>query len=368
MASQNDREEQRTPKRRKLNDRDENAAAEGRHAEEDDIVENTPERTRKSSESNIKTVESRKSTSRLSTITITSGSSILTMPLYESTPKIARPTVSGQSRKLYSKQETIVIGSNLLPKQTDGKTSENVLSDRQQLCFLCTSLSKVQVSLVKKLAAKHSANYVNQFDRNVTHVIVNTTGKRNVAKSSTLKYLQGIAHRKWIVIYRWVEDCIMQEKLLNEVPYEATTSPSSFNDGVIGVKGPRNSRLREKDLFEGFTFLCIKPYHNVSLSQYQDLLLATGATVVDSLEDLAKKGGMKGVVIQYNTHDTEMIERWYYTAKAAPIFVEWIVECIGQYKLLKLASQYLSVEDFQAIGYPRELVEEYEEYSDVELI
>nr|XP_012235144.1 PREDICTED: uncharacterized protein LOC105679600 isoform X1 [Linepithema humile] len=359
VASENDREVQRTPKRRKLNDRDENAAAEGRHAEEDDIVENTPERTRKSSESNIKTVESRKSTSHLSAITITSGSSVYNMmPLCESTPKVARPAAIGQS-----KQETILSGSILLPKQTDGKTSENVrqLSDRQQLCFVCTSLSKVQVSLVTELAAKHGANYVNQFDRNVTHVIVNTTGERNVARS-TLKYLQGIAHRKWIVSYRWVEDCLEREKLLDEGPYEATT----FNDGVIGVKGPRNSRLREKDLFEGFTFLCVKPYNNVSHSQYQDLLLATGATVVDSLEDLAKKGGMKGVVIQDNTHDIKTIERWYHTAKAAPIIVEWIVECIGQYKLLKLASQYLSVEDFQAIGYPRELVEEYEEYSDDE--
>lgn len=29
-------------------------------------------------------------------------------------------------------------------------------------------------------------------------------------------------------------------------------------------------------------------------------------------------------------------------------------------------SQYLSVDNFQAIGYPRELVDEYEEYSDDE--
>jgi len=62
-----------------------------------------------------------------------------------------------------------------------------------------------------------------------------------------------------------------------------------------------------------------------------------------------------------------MAEYWYRTAKAAPIIVDWIVECIGQYKLFKLASyiQCLSLQDFYAIGYPRELVEE-EEYSDDE--
>jgi len=62
------------------------------------------------------------------------------------------------------------------------------------------------------------------------------------------------------------------------------------------------------------------------------------------------------------------IERWYRTLKAAPILVDWIVECIGHYKLFKLAPyiQCLSPQDFCAIGYPRELVEEDEEYSDDE--
>lgn len=63
-----------------------------------------------------------------------------------------------------------------------------------------------------------------------------------------------------------------------------------------------------------------------------------------------------------------LIEHWYRTAKAAPILVDWIVECIGQYKLFKLTPYILclSPQDFCAIGYSRELVEEDEEYSDDE--
>jgi len=37
------------------------------------------------------------------------------------------------------------------------------------------------------------------------------------------------------------------------------------------------------------------------------LLLATGATVVDSLETLAKKEGMKAIVIQDGVHDDKEI-------------------------------------------------------------
>lgn len=40
---------------------------------------------------------------------------------------------------------------------------------------------------------------------------------------------------------------------------------------------------------------------------FQNLLLATGATVVDSLEALAKKEGMKGIVIQDGVHDDKEI-------------------------------------------------------------
>jgi len=40
---------------------------------------------------------------------------------------------------------------------------------------------------------------------------------------------------------------------------------------------------------------------------FQDLLLATGAVVVDSIDVLAKMRGMKGVVIQDNIHDDKTI-------------------------------------------------------------
>lgn len=64
-----------------------------------------------------------------------------------------------------------------------------------------------------------------------------------------------------------------------------------------------------------------------------------------------------------------MVENWYRTVKAAPILVDWIVDCIGRYKLLKLASyiHYISAQDCYALGYPRDLVED-EDYSDDDLL
>jgi len=164
------------------------------------------------------------------------------------------------------KNERIRNDDILLAKQMNANMLENVhwQPDKRDLCFVCSGLSAKEIITVKEFAAKHNASYVNQFDHNVTHVIVKTIGEQNMA-NSTLKYLQGIAHRKWLVSYRWIEDCNMQQKLLDEIPYEATT----HTDVVTNGAGPRNSRLRDKDLFEGFTFLCIEPYDNVSLNQYE---------------------------------------------------------------------------------------------------
>lgn len=118
-----------------------------------------------------------------------------------------------------------------------------------------------QVEQVKKLAQMMDARYLTQFKEEVTHVIVKVDEENNGA-SKTLKYLQGIAYGKWIVSYQWVIDSLREKKLVNEEHYEAV-------DCLTLEAGPRNSRLRQKSLFEGFAFLCKGPYDDVSVEQYQ---------------------------------------------------------------------------------------------------
>ncbi|EZA62063.1 Breast cancer type 1 susceptibility protein-like protein [Ooceraea biroi] len=394
LASQDDssREKQGTPGKRKQTAQDKKAFGEY-SAEEDDVVENTPERKMKNSGNNVTAIKSRKNIATLYSSPISnqpadrtpSTSNIFhkkdppksnastpmnrlkTLPLYQSTPKVVHAAATAikhpDAFTKSKKTEPTASGSVLSARQVESKVPENACrqADRQKLCFVCSGLTPAQIRHVTKFAKRRNANYVNHFDPSVTHVIVSTVGKENVTKS-TLKYLQGIAYRKWIVSYRWIEDCDKERKLLDEVPYEATMD----NDGV-NETASRNSRLRQKGLFEDFTFLCVGPYINVTLHQYQDLLLATGATVVDSLEGLAKARGLRGIVIQDNTHDDKTIKHWSRATKAAPIIVDWVVECISRYKLFELAPyiQCFSLQDICAIGYSRELMGE-EEYSDDE--
>ncbi|XP_061935149.1 uncharacterized protein LOC108003844 isoform X3 [Apis cerana] len=221
----------------------------------------------------------------------------------------------------------------------------------QKLCFVCSGLVLSEIEQVKTLAQKVNVKYRQQFDQEVTHVIVKADKDNSANK--TLKYLQGVAHKKWIVGFDWVINSLKENRLVNEEPYEVVDSRTL-------EAGPRRSRLREKDLFTGFVFFCNGPYDNVSVQQYQDMLRATGAIVVQSLSALAaEKSRLRIIMIQADMYEYEII-KWYRMVHAISIVHEWVVECISQYKLISFYPylQELSRQDVLALGYPEYLLEE----------
>ena len=126
---------------------------------------------------------------------------------------------------------------------------------------MSSGLEVAKVDQLKKLAKTlPNAAYEAKFNKDVTHVVVKTDSNNGANK--TLKYLQGIVHRKWIVNYQWVVDSLKERRAVNEELYEVV-------DCRTLEAGPRKSRLREKGLFEGFVFFCMGPYVNVSVEQYQ---------------------------------------------------------------------------------------------------
>ncbi|CAK9806077.1 Breast cancer type 1 susceptibility protein homolog [Anthophora plagiata] len=376
---QSENTELQTPRRMKNDAKraDKNEKDVEHSGEEDDIVENTPDTKTKSithtfssprestALSPIARITEEQSTVRASTSTTrrsyasdvnspTCKRSI--HPLYQSTPK-AQQSISKNNhrstKKLISNlnESTSNRQTNSTPKSNLVQSVSNV--NKQKFCFVCSGLVSSQIENVKKLAQMVNAKYLTQFDRDVTHVIVKTD-KENNGANKTLKYLQGVAYGKWIVSYQWVMDTLKERRLISEKLYEAV-------DGRTLEAGPRKSRLRENHLFEGFTFLCIGPYDDVTVEQYQDLLRATGGIVVDSLDALAaEKKRWKIIVIQADIYDYEAIIEWYKQTQAVPIVHDWIVECISRYKLISFYPylQELSRQNVLNLGYPEFLIEE----------
>ncbi|XP_012284713.1 breast cancer type 1 susceptibility protein homolog isoform X2 [Orussus abietinus] len=263
-------------------------------------------------------------------------------PLQESTPKVT------------SRNRSFAGITSISSKEQNCKANVDQQVAKSKLCFACSQLSIAQIERVKSFAKLVNANFTNVYKPDVTHVIMNACTETN-SVDKTLKYVQGIAHKKWVVGYTWITDCIKAEKLLNEEDYEVV-------DNSTLEAGPKKSRLREKDLFEGFAFFCIEPFDHIPIEEFEDLLINTGAYVAKTFNELAAiKNKLKVIVTQAYAHEKEIVERAR-KAKAVPLAYGWVIECISQYKLISLLPfiHELSVHDVLTLGLPEELLQEEE--------
>ena len=175
-------------------------------------------------------------------------------PLYHSTPKVPRIMIARCGTSLNS---FVLLSSFQKPGPSN---QEELVTAKPKLTFVCSGLSAAQIETVKQLAKLVNADFTSLFNPNVTHVIVKVTGPQN-ATEKTLKYVQGIAHKKWIVSVKWATDSLQESKLLNEEEYEVV-------DNLTLEEGPKKSRLRTRDIFEDFLCMCKGPFSNVSIEEY----------------------------------------------------------------------------------------------------
>ncbi|XP_066584290.1 uncharacterized protein [Prorops nasuta] len=233
---------------------------------------------------------------------------------------------------------------------THMRKSRNV--KQRDLCFVCTGLTVSETDRMLEFARMFGAKFVTQFETEVTHVIVEIKGNGGAPK--TLKYLQGVAYGRWIVGFPWVEACVRSQELVDEEPYEAVDCDT------LG-QGPRNSRLRSKNLFEDFAFYCIGPFMDITLLQYQNILRATGGTVVQSMDALAaQRSKLKAIVIAEPDEGKDDITTWHRKTGAIVITEAWAVDCISRYTLISIYSylhELLPEEHLLALGYPAQLIE-----------
>ncbi|KAI4503060.1 hypothetical protein M0802_002104 [Mischocyttarus mexicanus] len=285
-------------------------------------------------------------------------------PLHQSTPKIIQKVFyrdSGPScyenkeKSIESnknlKEESRIITSTTTTTTNTTKTIETKVNNKR-LCFVWSSLTTDQIDCIKKLSNLIDATWTQNFNTTVTHVIVSTKEHTNAA-TKTLKFLQGIAHRKFVVSFKWIVECLKEGTLIDEEPYEAV-------DCYTLEAGPRKSRLRENDLFKGFAFLCIEPFQNITVIQFQDLLRGMGGTIVQNMNTLAVIKDMhKIILIQNEMHTDEIVANWYNKTSAVPISCDWVVECISQYRLVSCYTHLHDVvqEDVLKLGYPEEMID-----------
>ncbi|XP_077968588.1 uncharacterized protein LOC144422720 isoform X2 [Styela clava] len=213
----------------------------------------------------------------------------------------------------------------------------------ERLGFITTGIQERGIKYVCLFANKYNGQFYSQFDRdNVTHIIVRASEQRNCDR--TLKYLQGIAAKKWVVSLKWVTDSLEMDKKLPEAEYEVLGDNfvnDVESDGCEILQGPMRSRTSDPNykLLKGYRCVCLPPYSLISVDQASQLLEMCGATVAKHLGDLVQSSSDNST--NFAEHkliivDVEGASGPDYVAMgqqfgAEVVSVEWLYETISRF-------------------------------------
>ncbi|CAF1177915.1 unnamed protein product [Adineta steineri] len=144
-----------------------------------------------------------------------------------------------------------------------------------------TCLEAYQIEFVDKFLEKYpSACQTTSIDSRTTHLITND--EHNPLRSPlSMKLIEAIAHHCYCVSYRWIQDSVKCDRLMDESPYEIEGDDTD----VHPHGGPHRSRLISKrhSLFQNICFM-IKCTENSDIQmtneRLEDLITTCGGQII----------------------------------------------------------------------------------------
>lgn len=123
------------------------------------------------------------------------------------------PVIERKPALNLSKQQSIL--NYVMPTSQEANNRPSTPVNKKP-CIACSRLSKDQVIAISSLTNKKLATYSNTFGTNVTHVVV-AVNEKNCVKDHTIKFVCAVAAGIWVVSFRWIQECLVQNRLVAEV-------------------------------------------------------------------------------------------------------------------------------------------------------
>ncbi|CAF1217319.1 unnamed protein product [Rotaria sp. Silwood1] len=163
-------------------------------------------------------------------------------------------------------------------------STDDTCSTGRNLVLTTSSLDENQKSQFRSFIARFGISTSSTVDSSTTHVIVNENS--SLVCPLTGKIIQGIARHLFIVSYRWLNECLSQEIIIDERPYEIRGDTSLGSDHG----GMRRSRLTPTYLFDKYS-ICLRCSSNdcaplQTLEQVQELVELCGARLVRNFSEI----------------------------------------------------------------------------------
>ncbi|XP_037069502.1 BRCA1-associated RING domain protein 1-like [Pollicipes pollicipes] len=209
--------------------------------------------------------------------------------------------------------------------------------------------ARTEQEAAQQLAAAHGGRFLRQWQPDVTHVVVRTGDQREAGR--TLKFLQGVAARAWLVSSGWVADSLAAGALLPEETYEAI-------DAATGEPGPRRARQTGGALFADFAFCCVEPFRDVTLQQLEDLIRQSGGAVAASPEELSAAPARRVRLLVAQEECEHDFAGWRRRHGVPSVSYEWLIDCVATQRLWSLLDNTLcgaTVDELRRAGVPEPL-------------
>ena len=158
-----------------------------------------------------------------------------------------------------------------------------------------SSLDESQKVTLREFVSRFGQSSTSTVDSSTTHVIVNDTA--SLVCPLTGKIIQGIGRHLFIVSSRWLSECLKEETLVDERPFEIR------GDTSLGVDhgGMRRSRLTPIALLEKFA-ICLRcsgsdcaPLQNVE--QVQEIIELCGGKLFQHFSQIQSLDKQRQLVL-----------------------------------------------------------------------
>ncbi|KAJ8024960.1 Breast cancer type 1 susceptibility protein-like [Holothuria leucospilota] len=239
----------------------------------------------------------------------------------EVSPEVGGVQHNSPERKKVTTPQTSSSGSG-------GSSSKKRPRKGEMMSLVATGLNKHKLKMVDQLCKKAGCKFSSVFIPSTTHIIVNAG--ENLTCERTLKYFQGIAARRWVISFQWVEDSLTASRLLPLEKYEIR------GDSVNGQNhcGPRRARLwKGPPLLGDYNLFCLEPFTGLNKDQLEGLLKACGGSVYQHPSRMPQEDDKENFIIAQHDVQEEKTDyqALYEKFQVKVISREWVLDSIAVY-------------------------------------
>ncbi|CAN0362858.1 unnamed protein product [Lampetra fluviatilis] len=217
-------------------------------------------------------------------------------------------------------------------------SAEESSGNPRRLCLVASGLSKQDALVVKQFVHKTGGSFQSHFSPETTHVLMQTGG--SLVCERTLKYFLGNAGHCWVLTFSWVEECLRQGCVVDEVPFEIQ------GDVVNGREhlGPRRSRLATLKLLREYEICCYGAFKDMTKAELECLVQMSGAVLVKDPSAFSfHPNFVPLLVMQPDANAASMDFTALHRLYSAQIVTrEWVLDCIATHRVRLLDTYLLS--------------------------